>query len=423
MWKKIRLAAIVSVLGLTTACNPGSTGDGSTAPSGTTAPNGQTNKPGETVKITWWDYMSSDEMVEALTKVIDDYQKANPHVKIERTYVPFGDLKNKLLLGSAAGQLPDIVWIDNPDHQAFAAAGVLADITAEVKEWGQADQYFDGPWSSTVYKDKNYGVPNSSNNLALYYNVDMLEQAGVKPPADWNELLDAAKKLTKQGVYGMSVSAVRTEQGTFQFLPFVWQSGSDVTQFNSPGTVEAIKLWKELLDSGAMSKEILGQDQQASMLQFAAGNTAMMVNGTWQIPVLKKEAKFQWDIVPLPVNKQGGTILGGENWAITSTSKHKDIAWDIVKFANQGEYLKNFLKAAGRLPSRRDFIQDPYWQGDRYFKIFADGMNVAKARAYGPNYPKISDAIQEMIQQVLTGVKSPEDAVKETDAKIKPLLQ
>ncbi|NOK24017.1 extracellular solute-binding protein, partial [Corallococcus carmarthensis] len=185
--------------------------------------------------------------------------------------------------------------------------------------------------SSTVYKDKNYGVPNSSNNLALYYNVDMLEQAGVKPPADWNELLDAAKKLTKQGVYGMSVSAVRTEQGTFQFLPFVWQSGSDVTQFNSPGTVEAIKLWKELLDSGAMSKEILGQDQQASMLQFAAGNTAMMVNGTWQIPVLKKEAKFQWDIVPLPVNKQGGTILGGENWAITSTSKHKDIAWDIVK--------------------------------------------------------------------------------------------
>lgn len=132
------------------------------------------------MKITWWDYMSSDEMVEALTKVIDDYQKANPHVKIERTYVPFGDLKNKLLLGSAAGQLPDIVWIDNPDHQAFAAAGVLADITAEVKEWGQADQYFDGPWSSTVYKDKNYGVPNSSNNLALYYNVDMLEQAGVK---------------------------------------------------------------------------------------------------------------------------------------------------------------------------------------------------------------------------------------------------
>ncbi|TDF93196.1 ABC transporter substrate-binding protein [Paenibacillus piri] len=417
MIKRAGHIAIIFVLLLLAACN--------NPTPGTKAADNSKNAPGtgEQVKITWWDYMNSEEMVAALNKVIADYMKEHPNVKIERTYVPFGDLKNKLLLGSAAGQLPDIVWIDNPDHQAFAAAGVLADITKEVKEWGQADQYYKGPWSSTLYKDKNYGVPNSSNNLALYYNADMLNAAGIKPPANWAELKDAAKKLTKPGVYGMAASAVRNEQGTFQFLPFVWQSGSDLNNFNSPGTIEAVKLWKDLVDGGYMSKEVLGQDQQAVMLQFAAGNVAMMVNGTWQIPVLKKDAKFKWDIVTLPVNKQGGTILGGENWAITSTTKHKDIAWDIVKYAQQPEYLKNFLQAAGRLPARKDLIQDPVWQSDKLMKIFADSMDVAKARAYGANYPKISDSIQEMIQQVLTGIKSPEDAVKETDAKIKPLLQ
>lgn len=425
MWKKVSLMMLVFTLLFITACGSNSVNNNVVEPSKATKSSDQDKKTEapDPVTITWWDYMSPEAMVAAITDVIDNYEKENPHVTIERTYVPFGDLKNKLLLGSAAGQLPDIIWIDNPDHQAFAAAGVLADLTEEIEAWGEGEQYFQGPWSSTLYEGKNYGVPNSSNNLALFYNADMLEKANVKPPKNWSELKDAAEKLTSQNVYGLSVSAVRNEQGTFQFLPFVWQAGSDLDNFDNQGTVDAITLWKDMVDAGHMSKEILGQDQQAVMLQFVAGNAAMMVNGTWQIPALQKDANFNWDIVPLPINQQGGTILGGENWAITSTTKHKDVAWDIVKYAQQPQYLTNFLKAAGRLPSRKDLIQDAYWQDDEHLKIFADGMEVAKARSYGPNYPKISDSIQEMIQQVLTGVKSPEDAVKETNEKIKPLLK
>jgi multiple sugar transport system substrate-binding protein len=423
MWKRISITMVVFTLLFITACGSNSVNENGSKSSTATKPSNEKKKAEEPITITWWDYMSAEAMVGAITNVIDNYEKENPHITIERTYVPFGDLKNKLLLGSAAGQLPDIIWIDNPDHQAFAAAGVLADISKEIEEWGEAEQYFKGPWSSTVYEGKNYGIPNSSNNLALYYNADLLEKANIEPPKNWSELQDAAEKLTSEGVYGLSVSAVRNEQGTFQFLPFVWQAGSDLDNFDSPGTVEAISLWKDMVDAGHMSKEILGQDQQAVMLQFVAGNVAMMVNGTWQIPALQQDAEFNWDIVPLPVNEQGGTILGGENWAITSTTKHKEVAWDIVKYAQQPLYLTNFLKAAGRLPSRKDLIQDAYWQDDKHLKIFADGMDVAKARSYGPNYPKISDSIQEMIQQVLTGVKSPEDAVKETNDKIQPLLQ
>lgn len=423
MKKKWLSLMVVGACALSTAACNSDSGPAAAPPKAEAGAKSGSGSSAQQIKIAWWDYMNSEAMVVALNKVIEDYQKQNPNVKIERTYVPFGDLKNKLLLGSAAGQLPDIVWLDNPDHQAFSAAGVLADLTKEIQEWGQADQYYKGPWSSTLYKGKNYGVPNSSNNLALYYNVDMLNAAGIKPPANWNELKEAAKKLTKPGIYGFAASAVRNEQGTFQFLPFIWQSGSDLDNFNSAGTVEAVKLWKELVDGGYMSKEVMGQDQQATMLQFAAGNVAMMVNGTWQVPALQKDAKVKWDVVTLPVNKQGGTILGGENWAITSTTQHKDIAWDIVKFAQKPEYLKAFLQAAGRLPARKDLIQDPIWQKDKFMKIFADSMDVAKARAYGPNYPKMSDSIQEMLQQVLSGVKSPEDAVKETDGKIKPLLQ
>lgn len=416
MFRNVRALIVVffALLLLSTGCAPASNSSGNTSPSSEGGDN-----TGEKVTIQWWDSMTSEATQGALKKIISEYEAEHPNVKIERTFVSFADIKNKLLLSSMGNDVPDIVWIDNPDHQSFAAAGILADLTKEIKAWGQADQYFSGPWSSTIYEGKNYGVPVGSNNLALYYNVDMLKEAGIAPPRTWDELKVAAAKLTQTDVYGFAVSAVKTEEGTFQFLPLMYQAGSDISNFDSAGTVEAAELLNYMVSNGYMSKEVINQKQSDTVVQFSTGKVAMMVNGTWQIPLLRKEGKVNWDVVQLPKNKQGGTILGGENWAIMEASKHKDIAFDVIKFANESERLKTFLQAAGRLPSRSDFLQDPFWQDDKQLKVFADSMEVAKARAYGPNYPKISEAIQIMIQQVIGGAKTPEEAVKEAASKIK----
>lgn len=421
MFKNVRalMAAMVALVVLLTACAP-STESGR---SGSAANTGGEGGQGDKVVIQWWDSMTSEATQGALQKIIADYEAANPNVKIERTYVSFADIKNKLLLGSVGNDMPDIVWLDNPDHQAFAAAGILADLTDQIKEWGQADKYFAGPWSSTVYEGKNYGVPIGSNNLALYYNKDLLEAKGLTPPKTWEELKEAAKQLTTKDVYGFAMTAVKTEEGTFQFLPLMYQSGSDIDNFDSQGTIEAATLLKYMADNGYMSKEVINQKQSDTVVQFSTGKVAMMINGTWQIPLLRKEGKVNWGVVELPVNKQGGTILGGENWAITNASKHKDIAFDIIKFANEPERLKAFDQAAGRLPSRSDLLQDPFWQNDPELKVFADAMEVAKARAYGPEYPKISEAIQIMLQEVITGSKLPEQAVKEAAGKIEPYVK
>lgn len=415
--KKAWLIPLALASALSAACSSG-TGEAPAPQQGAQT----TNQSNEQITIRWWDFQPNEAMIKALNDLIAAYEKEHPNVKIERTFVPFADIKNKLLLGSAAGQLPDIVMIDGPDHQAFASAGVLADITEQVKAWGEADQYFEAPWNATMYEGKNYGVPVSNNNLGLYYNADLLKEAGIDPPKTWDELKTAAQKLSKNGVYGLAVAAPKSEQLTFQFLPFLWQSGSDLTRIDDPGTAETLKLYKALIDSGAMSKDVLTQDQQATFLQFMAGKAAMVLSGPWQLPALK-DASFNWGLVDLPAGKEKATILGGDNWAITATSKHKDIAWDIIKFSQKPEYLKPLLIGGARIPSRKDLINDDYWQTDQYMKIFADQHQHAKARAYGPNYPKISEAVQDMVQQTVTGVKSPEDAVKEATDKIKPLLQ
>jgi multiple sugar transport system substrate-binding protein len=416
--------AIVLIAALT-ACssNSNSTSGNSGNSGGSNASGSSEASGGGKIKISWWDTMTSDASVAALNKIIEDYESEHPDVDIERTFISNSDIKKKLLLGSVGDDGPDIVWIDNPDHQAYAAAGILADLTEEIEEWGQGDRYFEGPWSSTIYEGRNYGVPIGSNNLALYYNTEMLAEAGIEPPTTWDELKEAAKALTKGDVYGFAVSAVKSEEGTFQFLPFLYQAGSDITNFDSEGTLDALNLYKYMIDNKYMSGEVITLKQADVATQFAAGKVAMMVNGTWQIPFLLTNATVNWDVVQLPVYKQAGTVLGGENWAITKNSKHKDIAWDIIKFANEPERLKSTLMTNGRMPARSDLIGDPFWQEDPQMKVFADSMAFAKARAYGPNYPTISEAVQTMLQEVITGAKKPEDAMKAAAAVIQEELK
>ncbi|MEZ4559812.1 MAG: twin-arginine translocation signal domain-containing protein [Caldilineaceae bacterium] len=98
------------------------------APAAPAAPEGEAAAPAEggdaapaagAVTIAWWDYMAAANGA-ALDTQMANYMEANPSVAVERTYIPFADLKQKLLQGAAAGQLPDVVIIDNPDHSSFA---------------------------------------------------------------------------------------------------------------------------------------------------------------------------------------------------------------------------------------------------------------------------------------------------------------
>src|SRR5215207_9909448 len=132
--------------------------------SGGSASGGGGGGGGGKVSLTWWDYFN-DTNEQAVKERIVQYQKLNPNVTIKRTAVPFAQLKQKLLQGATAGELPDIVVIDNPDHSSFAALGVLADVTDQVKAWGQSSKYFEGPMQSTIFEGKNYGLPDNSNCL------------------------------------------------------------------------------------------------------------------------------------------------------------------------------------------------------------------------------------------------------------------
>jgi multiple sugar transport system substrate-binding protein len=378
---------------------------------------------GGNVTLTQWDYYN-DANEKAVLDRIERYKKVKPNVTIERTGQPFAQLKQKLLQGATAGELPDIVVIDNPDHSSFAALGVLADITDRVDEWGQQSAYFEGPFESTRYEDRCYGIPDNSNCLALWANTALLKKAGVEIPTDWDGLRAAAADLTAGKAKGLAVSAVKSEEGTFQWLPFLWMTGEDLDSLDSDGGRAALSLWVDLVQAGQMSEGIVNWDQQAVLGQFQNGRAALMVNGPWQIPVLKDESPdLKYEVATLPEQSQGASVLGGENLAITKSSKNVDAAWEFLAWSQEPENLLRYNTLAGKIPSRKDVAENEQWTGDPAMKVFTEQLKVAKPRAYGPKYPEISAAVQEMLQSALTGSTGVDEAVSTAAGKIGPLLQ
>jgi multiple sugar transport system substrate-binding protein len=378
---------------------------------------------GGKVTLTQWDYFN-DANEKAVLDRIARYQKANPNVTIERTGQPFAQLKQKLLQGATAGELPDIVVIDNPDHSSFAALGVLADVTDRVGEWGEEGTYFEGPFASTKYEDRCYGIPDNSNCLALWANTALLKRAGVDVPADWDALRAAAADLTAGKTKGLAVSAVKSEEGTFQWLPFLWETGEDLATLDSEGGRAALALWVELVQAGQMSESIVNWDQQAVLGQFQNERAALMVNGPWQIPVIEDESPdLEWEVATLPRQAQGASVLGGENLAITKASKNVDAAWEFLVWSQEPDNLLRYNTIAGKIPSRKDVADNERWTGDRALNVFTEQLQVAKPRAYGPKYPEVSAAVQEMLQAALTGSAAVDEAITTAAGKITPLLQ
>jgi len=367
--------------------------------------------------VTIWYYWETEGHQQALDHIIQAYNDQQNQITVEAKYVPFADFKKQLSVGASAGELPDIVILDNPDHAAYAAMGVFADITGKF----DVSTYYPGPVNSCTLDGKLYGVPFGSNDLVLFYNEDMLNAAGCEVPTTWDELLDVAKKTTTDSVYGFGHCAVQNEEGTFNFLPWVWSTGATSYEINTDGGIKALEFEKALVDAGAFPKEAINWTQGDTMNQFSAGNLAMMINGTWQIPTMRENIKdFSWNVAAIPQDAVQASGLGGENYAVIAGG-NEDAAISFLKYATSGETCLYMMNHMGYISSDST-IAEGQFDGDPIYQVFVDEMQYAGARGPLPEWPDISDAISLAFNKVITGQSEPADAAAEAQTTIDSIL-
>ena len=367
--------------------------------------------------VTIWYYWETEGHQKALNHIIEEFNGSQDSITVQAKYVPFADFKKQLSIGASADELPDLVILDNPDHAAYAAMGIFADITDKF----DVSNYYEGPVNSCTLDGKLYGVPFGSNDLVLFYNEDMLKEAGCEVPTTWDELLEVAKATTTDSVFGFAHCALQNEEGTFNFLPWVWSTGATSYEINSEGGIKALNFEKELVDSGAMTKEAINWTQGDTMHQFIAGNLAMMINGTWQIPTMREEVPdLNWNVAPIPQDKEQASGLGGENYAVIAGG-NEDAAVKFLEFATTPETCLYMMNAMGYI-SADSTIAENQFEGDEVYQVFVDEMQYAHARGPLTEWPSISDAISLAFNKVITGESAPEDAAAEAQATIDGII-
>lgn len=383
------------------------------------SPDPGTASDGGTVTIEMWDYLGQGVSNTAMEAAVAAFEKANPGYEVKRTSFAYGDLAKSIVQGGVGGAVPDLAVVDVVDNQNFAALGLVKDLTET--EGSRSGEFHPGPWTSTQMDGKTYGLPLNSNNLGLYYNKALLDEAGVAVPTTWEELSAAAKATANGDVSGLAISAVKNEQGTFQFLPFVWQTGGDLDDYATSGA-EALSFLKGMIDEGSVSSAVTNYSQEDARTQFTAGKVAMMMNGPWELQNLA-DVPFEWGVAPLPKGKEAATGLGGENVVVLQEGKQADAAVKLAEFLTSAEGAKIYCDESGQLSARPDLAGKLKLSSDDKLKVFEDQLAVAHARAYGKQYAKVSEAVQLSMQEALTGASTPEEAAKKAAGTIAALLE
>jgi len=369
---------------------------------------------------TWWDpYPQHDASSDWEGRVQACGEEAG--VTIERTAYDTTALTNQALLSAQEGTSPDVILIDNPAVSTLAETGMLTTVDEFGLDTSSIDENL---LAAGVVDGAAYGIPIGANTLSLYYNAEVLQDAGVDPASitDWESLTAALGQVTDAGHKGITFAAIGTEEGTFQFLPWFWGAGADLHDLASPEAVAALELWKGWLDEGYAPNSVINNSQNTTWEEFLTGDFGFAENGTWQVNSAA-EADFETGIIQLPA-RDGGVApapTGGEFIVapVQSDTGRYDITRQIVECMTTPEgFVETATTFAYYIPPTAEG-QEQLLEENPDLEPWVEAVRNAKGRTsdgLGTDYPLISEALWTAVQNALSGVSSPQEALETAQA-------
>ncbi|MCD9875681.1 sugar ABC transporter substrate-binding protein [Streptomyces guryensis] len=403
-------AAVVTAVAVTAGATACSSGGSSSA------------KGADSKTYTIWDPYPQFDKTSDWAKLLDGCG-TEAGVKIERTAFDTSDLTNKALLAAQQGNSADVLIVDNPVVSTLAEAGVLTTTDDNKLDTSKVNPNLLAAGQSG---GKTYGTPIGANTLALYYNKAVLKKAGVDVASvkDWKSLTAALAKVKEAGKKGITFSAIGTEEGSFQFLPWFWGSGAKLTALDSDQAVSALSLWKNWLGKGYAPNSVINNTQTTSWQEFASGDYAFAENGTWQLANAEK-AGFQYGVIPVPAASGGDAAAptGGEFVTVPvqkDSGRYATTQKLVSCLTNSQNLLETDTTLSYVAPTTE--VQQKQVAANPKLKPWVAAVQAAKGRTsddLGTKYPKISEQMWKAVQSALSGSASPKDALGSAQSAVK----
>ncbi|MEE6286896.1 extracellular solute-binding protein [Georgenia sp. MJ173] len=369
---------------------------------------------------TWWDpYPQHTDGSDWDNRVAACGTEAG--VTIDRTAFDTTQLTNQALLSAQEGNSPDIILLDNPAVSTLAGTGMLTTMTELGFDTAAFDENLLG---AGIMDGEAYGIPIGANTLALFYNEDILDAAGVDPASitDWASLTDALAAIDDSGARGITFAGIGTEEGSFQFLPWFWGAGADLRQLDSPEAAAALQLWVDWLDEGYAPNTVINNSQNTTWEEFLTGDFGFVENGTWQVNSAA-EADFPVGVIPIP-GQDGGVApapTGGEfiTAPVQEDEDRYEVTTQIVECMTTPEGLTETATTfAYYIPPTADG-QQALLEEHPELDTWVAAVQSARGRTsdnLGTDYPRISEALWTAVQNATSGAMTAEEALAQAQS-------
>jgi sn-glycerol 3-phosphate transport system substrate-binding protein len=315
-------------------------------------------------------------ITEILNGYAATYMEANPGVEVVWSFEGgYADVKNRLLtVAEGGGELPalsimlatDIYDLRNAEViqalDGFASEEYLADFTPTWLE----NSYYDGDGDGAM---ELYGIPFQRSTVLLYYNADLLAEAGVAAPANWEELAMAAQALTTDTREGILVP---NSWPYWVFQPFAAGAGQNIVSetdvdvfFNNEGVVDALQYWVDLYSVYNATPDGVQNNWGDAPGALVDGAAAMIVHSSGSMRSILSSAEFTVGVMGIP-GRDGGqyTVTGGGNLYMTAgiDEATAEAAWAFVEWLTQPEQAVDWSINTGYYNTRESGFELDAWK-------------------------------------------------------------
>ena len=347
------------------------------------------------VFATW----GSKTEVQILKELLFDFEKENPDIKVEFLHIPQNYFQ-KLHLMFASNLAPDVIFINNLNIPVYEK--YLLDLNDIVKN---KEDYYPQVLDTMTYEDRLLAIPRDVSTLVVFYNKDLFDKNNLSyPNENWNmtEFLDTAKKLTNNGIYGISF-----EENSLFYLPYMRAFGGGILSptgeqiMNSENSQKGIQYYSDLRNKYNIAPKKYQSASETMAQMFINGRLAMHLSGRWLVPKYREDIKFDWDIVNFPnINEKSSVTLDSSGYAITKSSKHKEDAVKLVEFLSSDKAIQKFTTTGLIVPARIDTINSQAFLDNKKpknSKVFIEVIKNSEKSPVNKHYKEITDKLDEQL--------------------------
>lgn len=385
-----------------------------------------------------------------ITKIIDGYaaafEKENPGIKVKPIYSgTYQESIVKALTANKAGDPPVISVLLSTDMYSLIDEDAIIPwddlIKAEVdRAWVKS--FFPGFMENSQTGGKTWGIPFQRSTIVLYWNKELFKEAGLDPnkaPANWSEMVEYARKLTKKdgsgnvAQWGLQVPSSGFPYWLFQGFTtqnnvVLMNKDGTQTYYDHPAVIEALQFWVDLSRKhGVMKPGII--EWGTTPRDFFERKVAMMWTTTGNLTNVRSNAKFDFGVAMLPAGKRRGTPTGGGNFYLfkKSSPQQREAALRFVRWITSPERAAQWGIDTGYVAVRGDAWDTPemrkYVQGFPQAAVARDQLQHAVAELSTHDNQRVTKALNDGLQAALTGTKTAEAAMKDAQREAERILK